>query len=1267
MGHVWSKHGNVTGGFCPPFQEYKKPPQLSIKLKEAGDVPKSTETWRDDHLPIDILLLAVGSCDFLSCFSFLGKPFKSYKKGIGYVYFGGMGDASDLQQLKIALITSATGAATPGGSLTAVLNAVRVLGPKAAFLVGTCLSLSVEKVRMGDVVISSKLTAEGLRTPVSPLLCRLIQDAPYGWVAPLENPDELKVTVHCNGDILSQSQRKNCRCDDICEQYPGAVAIETEGIGVYAAAYDANIEWVIVKGVGSYFHQSQPATSEWMSFASTMAASVVAKMLKDPRVFLEWPHYNQDEISDLKEKRPHQGSHTLVANHERFVQRIRGNYKSAVLCPFPWCEHELQFKLADIFTRLQIVSKTRERSKLTDSISMTDIFRPHAECENPRVVLIEGNPAMGKTTYCRKLAHDWSLSRIPSDSWFPKVEMLLLLKCRDMNVGIANIQEAIDDQLLPEDVERSEKENFFSFIRNYQSRILLVLDGLDELKNEDLLLPLIQGKVLSDVYLLLTARPEMGARVRLYCDSLLHIVGYSKGDAISYIEQYFRNHSNPSLAKKLKDELAVNNELNELTSSPMNTALLCLLCEETNGMFPTKQTELYDCLVSCAIRRYYAKRGVGFGKDDPSERCREQLNQLGQVAFEALLKNRLYFSEEEMRSETVLQLFFVTCEPSRSKMKPTECYAFTHKTFQEYFAALYLANEVLTYSKESEALLLKVSPVDNWQVWKFLFPMVAKKDDERAVFLVSCLGGACSRHSIPEVNDITETTQFKNSIEQGFHYPFSPKLKFYRPLHDVTRSSSYIAVDKALQVIADCGDFEEVLDDCQREMLVKLGECIPLDYFEMFRQSFRSLLVLSEYLSGSCTLTKLKLNGSHEDRSSRGLIALAQALQTNCVLTHLDLRCNVIAEETAVALGKALESNTTLTYLDLTNVPNFPNFSPQIGLSGALALARALLKNSTLKCLFLGYNYIGDLGALAFADALRTNSSLLLLDLSDNGIGDLGTEVICKALQSNHVMTHLSLHGNTIGDSGAEALAGELQSPSTQLSYLHLDTCQITSLGGRILAVALQTNQSLTHLCLSANNLCSATALAEALQLNRTLTHLDLSQSNISVLGTEVIFKALQSNQVMTHLMLGCTKIGDSGAVALAEALKSPATQLSYLDLSWCDITSLGVEILAGALQTNRSLTHLSLAATGISCSGTAMAEALQLNRTLTHLDLSGTQISNTGAIQLAQTLLDKNNTLAYLNLIQTYISAEGKAKFELVNGKRCVISLDEKLWLLDI
>ena len=229
---------SVAGGkkrdLCQPSPEKKKPPQLSFKLKKAGDVPKSTEKWSDDHLPVDILLLtSVESCDFLSCFSLLDQPFKCYKKEIGVVYFGRMGGVSDQEKLKVALMRCSKGAAAPAGSLTMVLNAVRVLQPKAVFLVGTCISLGLEKARMGDVVISSKLTtAEGFKTPGSRLLGNLAQDAPYGWVAPLKNPDEWEIEVHCNGDILSQTLREKCQNVNICEQYPGAVAIETEGEGI---------------------------------------------------------------------------------------------------------------------------------------------------------------------------------------------------------------------------------------------------------------------------------------------------------------------------------------------------------------------------------------------------------------------------------------------------------------------------------------------------------------------------------------------------------------------------------------------------------------------------------------------------------------------------------------------------------------------------------------------------------------------------------------------------------------------------------------------------------------------------------------------------------------------------------------------------------------------------------------------------------------------------------------------------------------------------
>ena len=102
---------------------------------------------------------------------------------------------------------------------------------------------------------------------------------------------------------------------------------------------------------------------------------------------------------------------------------------------------------------------------------MLEIFKPHAECSQPRKVLIEGQPGVGKTTYCNKVAYDWAKNCKADDS-FPDVQVLLLLKCKDIN---SELREAIDDQLLPKDIKKEERDKFFTFVREHQSNVLLVL------------------------------------------------------------------------------------------------------------------------------------------------------------------------------------------------------------------------------------------------------------------------------------------------------------------------------------------------------------------------------------------------------------------------------------------------------------------------------------------------------------------------------------------------------------------------------------------------------------------------------------------------------------------------------------------------------------------------------------------------------------------------------------------------------------------------
>ena len=142
-----------------------RPPPLSIKLPKTSELPRTSKRWREAELPINILLWTEEDCEFLSCFYYLDKPFKSYRRWVGYVFFGSMG-SDDREKLKIALMKCPKSSAVSGRSfsVTVLKNAVRVLRPKPVFSVGACIGLNSEKIKLGDVVVSSKLTTSVYKT-----------------------------------------------------------------------------------------------------------------------------------------------------------------------------------------------------------------------------------------------------------------------------------------------------------------------------------------------------------------------------------------------------------------------------------------------------------------------------------------------------------------------------------------------------------------------------------------------------------------------------------------------------------------------------------------------------------------------------------------------------------------------------------------------------------------------------------------------------------------------------------------------------------------------------------------------------------------------------------------------------------------------------------------------------------------------------------------------------------------------------------------------
>ena len=212
-----------TGNSSPPELS---PPELSVKLPELSDLCTTFNPWKTVELPVDILLLTVEDCEFLSCFAYLKEPFKSYHISTGPVYFGCMGDDQG-KKMKIALMRCCKGPDVPGGSLSVSKDAILRLRPKAIFSVGACSGLNSKKVKLGDVVVSAKLITAAHKTLPSRDIGNLIKHVADGWKVPLQNSDEYNAKVHCDGVVLSISEANR----DVIEQHPEAIAIEMEGGG----------------------------------------------------------------------------------------------------------------------------------------------------------------------------------------------------------------------------------------------------------------------------------------------------------------------------------------------------------------------------------------------------------------------------------------------------------------------------------------------------------------------------------------------------------------------------------------------------------------------------------------------------------------------------------------------------------------------------------------------------------------------------------------------------------------------------------------------------------------------------------------------------------------------------------------------------------------------------------------------------------------------------------------------------------------------------
>ena len=238
-------------------------------------------------------------------------------------------------------------------------------------------------------------------------------------------------------------------------------------------------------------------------------------------------------------------------------------------------------------------------------------------------------------------------------------------------------------------------------------------------------------------HLVLTARHEAGIPIRKVCDTLLEIEGFTYQDIKEFIHKYFV--AKEDLAERLLEKIHNEKILRDMAATPLNNALLCLLCEDFQGISPESRTQLYLEIAHCVLIRYRKKKGLPVENEDLIEIYKDQLKLLGLIALDGLYEDNMYFGDKRLSSENadLPEFGFLSAQPGSSKRRPCLCYGFTHKSFQEFFAGYHLCCQLLS---EQLSPFVLVSDTRYFRELrdelKFICGLLAVRSEESAILKV---------------------------------------------------------------------------------------------------------------------------------------------------------------------------------------------------------------------------------------------------------------------------------------------------------------------------------------------------------------------------------------------------------------------------------------------------------------------------------------------------------------------------------------------------
>lgn len=346
----------------------------------------------------------------------------------------------------------------------------------------------------------------------------------------------------------------------------------------------------------------------------------------------------------------------------------------------------------------------------------------------PKLIIL-GKPGAGKTTFLKYIAIQCNSGEFQAEC----VPIFVTLKDFAEAAKKPGLLKYISHQFSRCGVTANKVTGLFN-----QGRALVLLDGLDEVREED------NNHVIKEIYnfseqfrynhFVMTCR--IAAREYTFEKfTEVEVADFDEQQIITFVTNWFKGKA--VKAESFLERLEDNERINEIATSPLLLTLLCLTFEES-GDFPANRSELYKEGLDALLKKWDAKRGIYRAQVYQKLSVQRKEELLGKIALTTFERSDYFFKQkgaEQYITDYIRNLPDAKTDPeelqldSERVLKSIESqhgllverakgiYSFSHLTFHEYFTA----REIVFGTQPLEKALLNLITHITEKRWREVF------------------------------------------------------------------------------------------------------------------------------------------------------------------------------------------------------------------------------------------------------------------------------------------------------------------------------------------------------------------------------------------------------------------------------------------------------------------------------------------------------------------------------------------------------------------